>query len=156
MLGTGPLMRHAHQNSWDKPALGTCPLKCLGKAGSLLTPFNKAWDRPALGTSPYIYPSLPPTCLRATQLYPHWIYMYKYGHIARGSHSSLSLREPLNLIPSGGAQSHPHWSHSTLSPLESLNPYPHAIGATQSTSLRNAFYYRYRYNGLEGSDFFAL
>ena len=38
MLGTGPLLGQAQNNSWDKPALGTCPLKCLGQA--------RFWDRP--------------------------------------------------------------------------------------------------------------
>ena len=34
MLGADPLLGQALQNSWDKPALGTCHLKCLGQARS--------------------------------------------------------------------------------------------------------------------------
>ena len=32
MLGTGPLLGQALQNSWDMPTLGTGPPKCLGQA----------------------------------------------------------------------------------------------------------------------------
>ena len=40
ILETSPLWRHALQNSWDMPALGTCPLKCLGHARSWDMPFH--------------------------------------------------------------------------------------------------------------------
>ena len=58
-------IQNALQNYWDMPALGTCPLKCLGHARSLGLPFKilgtspllghalqNSWDRPALGTCP--------------------------------------------------------------------------------------------------------
>ena len=38
ILGTGPLLGQALQNSWDKPALGTGPSKFLGQA--------RSWDMP--------------------------------------------------------------------------------------------------------------
>ena len=63
MLGTSTLLGHALENAWDRPALGTCPLKCLGQARSWDMPFKmfgtgsllgqalqNSWDRPALGT----------------------------------------------------------------------------------------------------------
>ena len=43
MLGTGPLLGQALQNSWDRPALGTGPSKFLGQA--------RPWDRPFIVTS---------------------------------------------------------------------------------------------------------
>ena len=65
MLGTGPPLGQALQNPWDKPALGTCPLKSLGQARSWDMPFKMlgtgplvghaflhAWDKPAFGTGP--------------------------------------------------------------------------------------------------------
>ena len=65
MLGTGLLSRHALQNAWDRPHLGTGPSKCLGQARSWDRPFKmlgtgpllgqalqNAWDRPPPGTSP--------------------------------------------------------------------------------------------------------
>ena len=60
ILGTGPLLGHALLSSWDKPALGTCPLKFLGQARSCDRPFDilgtcpllehallTCWDKPA-------------------------------------------------------------------------------------------------------------
>ena len=44
MLGTGPLLGQALQNAWDMPVLGTGPSKSLGQA------LRNAWDRPAIGT----------------------------------------------------------------------------------------------------------
>ena len=35
MLGTSPILGQALEHAWDKPALGTGPLTCLGHAGSL-------------------------------------------------------------------------------------------------------------------------
>jgi len=65
MLGTGPLLGHALCNAWDRPALGTCPLQCLGQARSWDMPstmpgagpllgqaLKNACDKPALGTCP--------------------------------------------------------------------------------------------------------
>ena len=49
MLGTGLLLRQALQNSWHKPAFGTCPLKCLGHARSWDKPFKTFEARPLLG-----------------------------------------------------------------------------------------------------------
>ena len=49
MLGTGPLLGQALQNVWDKPALGTCPLKCLGQARSWDMPFKMLGTGPLLG-----------------------------------------------------------------------------------------------------------
>ena len=52
MFGTGPLLGHAlscprkclgQVRSWDRPALGTCPVKYCKM-------LDNAWDRPALGT----------------------------------------------------------------------------------------------------------
>ena len=40
ILGASPLLEHALSNAWDKPALETCPLKCLGHA--------RSWDMPRL------------------------------------------------------------------------------------------------------------
>ena len=56
MLGAGPLLGQALQNSWGRPALGTCPSKCLGQAlstGPLLgQALQNSWDKPSLGTGP--------------------------------------------------------------------------------------------------------
>ena len=56
MLGAGPLLGQALQNSWDRRALGTCPSKCLGQArstGPLLgQALQNSWDKPSLGTGP--------------------------------------------------------------------------------------------------------
>ena len=52
MLGTGPLLGHALQSAWGRPAFGTGPSKCLGKARSWDNALQNAWDRPALGTGP--------------------------------------------------------------------------------------------------------
>ena len=40
MLGAGPLLGQALRNSWDRPALGTGPPKCLGQAHSLDMPLK--------------------------------------------------------------------------------------------------------------------
>ena len=49
---TGPLLGHAFENAWDKPARGTCPLKCSGYA--------RSWDMPSkiLGTGPLLRQAL--------------------------------------------------------------------------------------------------
>ena len=49
MFGTSPLLEHALSNAWDKPALETCPLKCLGHARSWGRPFKMLGPSPLLG-----------------------------------------------------------------------------------------------------------
>ena len=48
LLGTGPLLGHALQTAWDRPVLGTGPLKCLGQA--------RSGDMPSkmIGTGPFL------------------------------------------------------------------------------------------------------
>ena len=47
--GTGPLLGHALYNAWDRPALGICPLKCLGQARSWDMRFKMLGRAPLLG-----------------------------------------------------------------------------------------------------------
>ena len=49
ILGTCPLLGQALQNSWDKPALGTCPSKFLGQARSCDRLFKFLGTGPLLG-----------------------------------------------------------------------------------------------------------
>ena len=61
--GVGLVLGYALYIAWDRPALGTCPLKCLGErrswdmrfkmfgTGPLLgQALQNVWDRPVLGT----------------------------------------------------------------------------------------------------------
>jgi hypothetical protein len=68
ILGTGPLLGQAIQNSWDRPALGTGPSKFLGQTSSQDRPFKipgtspllgqalqNSWNNPAIGTCPLMF-----------------------------------------------------------------------------------------------------
>ena len=103
-LGTGHLLGHALQNAWDMPALGTCPLKCLGPWDMPLKmpgtcPLKClgqaiSWDMPfkMLGTGPLFKSGA--GCQNAIYRNIYiYIYIYNYIYIFFRSHfgsSSLS------------------------------------------------------------------